>query len=355
MKLILMGTGPFAVPSFDKLFLSGNHEIALVLTRPPAGNTAKQPLSPVHAWAENHSLSVYMPASVNSEDALARIAEEKADLAVVCDYGQILSADALSCTRLGGINLHGSLLPRHRGAAPVQWAVLCGDERTGVSVIHMTPRLDAGPIIVTRSLQVGPHENAGELEHRLSLIGVDATTEAIQKLEACKSLEEAMPLGVIQEQVAATRAPRLSKQDGQLDFRFPAKIIDRQVRGLQPWPGAYGQLDLGDNKTLRVAVIAGEEIPVPNDRTQLVQEMTQGTVLWKERVSEIASSTDYAMAVVCGEGSLYGIQQIQPAGKRTMESAEFVRGYSRNPSVHFQTPEVKNALLEKLTNLEARV
>jgi methionyl-tRNA formyltransferase len=352
MKLILMGTGPFAVPSFEKLFLSSKHKIALVLTRPPAGNAAKQPLSPVHAWAEGHALPIYMPASVNEPEAIARIAEEQADLAVVCDYGQILSAEALGSTRLGGINLHGSLLPRHRGAAPVQWAVLCGDQQSGVSVIHMTPRLDAGPIIVMRSLAIGEHENAGELEHRLSLIGVDATEDAVGMLEPCKTLDEAMLHGAIQQQVAATRAPRLSKQDGQLDFRFPARLIDRQVRGLQPWPGAFGELDLGNNKSLRVAVITGEKIETPNDREPPVLAFEPGTVLWKAKLDELGVPTNAAMAVVCGEGSLYAISKIQPAGKRVMDADEFVRGYSRNPSMHFRLPEVKNTLLEKLSLMQ---
>ena len=181
MRIVVMGTGPFAVPSCRRLVEAG-HEIALVVVRPPAN--AKAPQAPVEAWASEQGLPLYQPTSINLAEAIERLRTVAAELFFVCDYGQILSKECLSITRLGGINLHGSLLPRHRGAAPVQWSILAGDQRAGVSVIHMTPGLDAGPVLSVRATNVLPDENAGELEVRLSQIGAEATIEAVNLLSS---------------------------------------------------------------------------------------------------------------------------------------------------------------------------
>jgi len=156
MKLVLMGTGPFAVPSFRQIARS-NCEILAVVTKAPVDKPTrdKEPLeSPVMSWAKDAGLPIVTPGSINDLEAVQWLGALKPDLLVVCDYGQILSNEALSQARLGGINLHGSLLPRHRGAAPVQWSILSGDSLAGVSVIHMTPKLDAGPVLEQRSREI---------------------------------------------------------------------------------------------------------------------------------------------------------------------------------------------------------
>ncbi|GIX00929.1 MAG: hypothetical protein KatS3mg111_4261 [Pirellulaceae bacterium] len=230
----------------------------------------------------------------------------------------------------GGVNLHGSLLPRHRGAAPVQWTLLRGDPVAGVSVIHMTPRLDAGPILATASTPVQPDETAAELEPRLAQLGADITLPAIELLA---DWDGRLPIGTPQDSLLVSRAPRFEKRHGQLDFRLPARYLSRLVQAVQPWPGAYAELRLAPHKQLRVIVrrsrwsehalegapgtvrlLTGEQLPWGADER------------WKS-----------ALAVATGRGSFY-ILEVQPAGKRTMTAAEFARGHALDEA-HFLLPE----------------
>jgi len=178
MRIILMGTGPFAVPTCERLLADG-HDIPLVVTRPLVNPNAKKlPPRPVYDWSQAAGLPTFEPASINTPDAIGELKNLNADLFFVCDYGQILSKECLEASKLGGINLHGSLLPRHRGAAPVQWSLLRGDKVAGVSVMHMTPRLDAGPTLAICETKIREDETAEELEPRLAEIGIDATVES---------------------------------------------------------------------------------------------------------------------------------------------------------------------------------
>ncbi|MCC6509053.1 MAG: methionyl-tRNA formyltransferase, partial [Pirellulaceae bacterium] len=205
MRIVIMGTGPFAVPSCRALVEAG-HEIAEVVVRPPANKKVAQ--APVEAWAQSAGLPLYQPTSINLPESLEHLRTLEPELVFVCDYGQILSRDCLSIPKLGGINLHGSLLPRHRGAAPVQWTILAGDTQAGVSVIHMTPGLDAGPVLSLRSTPVLRDEHAGELEKRLSELGVQATLEAVELLGRW---DRTSHIGTDQDKSLATKAPRLAK------------------------------------------------------------------------------------------------------------------------------------------------
>src|SRR5689334_7388495 len=180
MRLIMLGTGPFAVPTLEALAASGRHEIALVVSRPPTGRV-KVP-SPMQKTGELLCLAVWTPDTVNAADSQARIAALSADLMVVCDYGEILKPATLATTRLGGINLHGSLLPKYRGAAPVQWAILRGETETGNSVIQMTPGLDAGPLLGQDRTPIDPDEDAEQLEARLAKMGASLVLETIDLL-----------------------------------------------------------------------------------------------------------------------------------------------------------------------------
>ena len=184
--------------------------------------------------AEEAGLDVFVPESINSPEAHAWLRERSADLFVVCDYGQILSRETLALSRLGGINLHASLLPKYRGAAPINWAIYHGETETGVTVIHMTPQLDAGPSLVQRSTPIAPDETAPQLEARLAQLGVDAVIEAIMLLAAGTS-----GAGIVQNQAAATKTPRLKKQDGLIDWSRSAAAIYNQIRAFQPWPKSY--------------------------------------------------------------------------------------------------------------------
>jgi methionyl-tRNA formyltransferase len=211
MRLILMGTGPFAIPSFEALRQAG-HDIPLVLVRPERpGHGGKLRPAPVRQWADAAGLPVEAFSSTNDSPVIEHLRSLAADLMVVCDYGQILTADCLAAARLGGINLHGSLLPAHRGAAPVQWSILRGDPQAGCSVIWMTPRLDAGPVIAQAVTPVGPAENAADLETRLAAIGCEPILSAIEQLSRLSAEDDPAQIGISQPPRASSLAPRLAK------------------------------------------------------------------------------------------------------------------------------------------------
>ena len=220
MQLVMMGTGPFAVPSLLALHRS-HHEVVALFTRPTAAvrSRGKPPRNPMREAAAEYGIPTFDPPDINNSDAHETLRGLTPELFVVCDYGQILSAQTLTIARLGGINLHGSLLPKYRGAAPVQWAVLCGEKVTGTTVIHMTPKLDAGPTLVQRQTEIGPEETAAQLEQRLADDGVRGVLEAIEMLQNWDGESE---LGTVQDNQQATRAPRLNKRDGEVDWNKSA-------------------------------------------------------------------------------------------------------------------------------------
>jgi methionyl-tRNA formyltransferase len=352
MKLLLMGTGPFAVPSFQAI-LDHGYEIACVVTRPAVASATKKesPISPVRQWAMNSQLPIRDPVSINEPATLDWLRQYGADLMVVCDFGQILSRAALETTRLGGINLHGSLLPRHRGAAPVQWSILSGDHIAGVSVIHMTPILDGGPVLHQSQTQIVETENALQLEAKLSQIGVESTLASLGMLEAMESLEQCKTLGELQEKSLATKAPRLAKEDGELDFHYCVRHIDRLVRGLQPWPGTYSYVQFPDGKSIRV--IIPEVCPITCDSEVLLQQnFKPGEAIYGESLQKLRfalpSCPNLSLCVVAKDGVI-GIPTIQPAGKRLMSAQEFLRGHSRYPNMRLIAIQSEHRLLEQIS------
>lgn len=333
LRLVLMGTGPFAVPTFNALVDTG-HECVIVFTRPEktGGGKKKPEKSPVRQWAESRDLDVVAPESVNNDEAKRIVEESRPDLLVVCDYGQILKNDVLRLARLGGINLHGSLLPAHRGAAPVQWAVLKGDTESGVSVIHMTPRLDAGPVIAIRKTVIEPTETAGQLEQRLALIGVQATIEAVELLTESANLGPDGELdlhGIPQDDTLASRAPRLSKADGRIDWSRTADQLDWHVRGMQPWPGAFCEVPVeGKSEPLRLAV---QVVRVPA-MVDFEDGEPLGNVLPQPGVARIF---EQRLLVGCGDGWIE-LTAVKPAGKREMPASDWLRGRPIVDGVIFQ-------------------
>ncbi|MGL4513920.1 MAG: methionyl-tRNA formyltransferase [Lacipirellulaceae bacterium] len=298
MKLVALGTGPFAVPSLGRLVADG-HDVACVVTRPPRGR-ASDPPAPMAAAAARLGLSLWQPLTVNDEVGAARLASFEADLLVVCDYGEILKPAALAATRLGGVNLHGSLLPKYRGAAPVQWAVLNGDTQTGVTVIEMTPGLDAGPSLGQSATPIDPDETAGELEVRLSAIGAELVSRVVRELEAGTAV------GTPQETSLMTKAPRLAKEHGLVDWSRPAARVKDQVRGTNPWPRAFTAAPVEKGPPLRLVI----------DRVRVVEGAgAPGEVL----------DAGKRLVVACGEGAVE-LLEVQPAGKRRMAAEEFLRG-----------------------------
>ena len=314
LRLVVMGTGPFAVPTFAAL-RGGPHEIVAVVTRPdraPAGR--RPPPNPMRAAVEAAHLPVLDPERVNEPAAVAAIAAFRPDLLVVCDYGQILSAELLGVAPLGGINLHGSLLPRHRGAAPVQWTILEGDAVAGVSVFHMTPALDAGRVLSTRSTPVGPRETAAELEPRLARLGVEAVGDAIEILAAAARAGTLAGVGTPQDAAGVTRAPRLAKADGMVDWTQPAIAIERRRRALEPWPRLATFFTRGDGQRSRLVI---EECVVESPAAAGETDLAPGTVI--EAAGE-------RLVVACGGGTALAILRLVPEGRRSMSAAEFLRG-----------------------------
>ena len=253
--------------------------------------------------AEQLGLTVWQPETLNADAAVEQLRQFGPDLLVVCDYGEILKAPVLAAARLGGVNLHGSLLPQYRGAAPVQWAVLNGDARTGNTVIQMSTGLDAGPILAAESLDIDPDETAGELERRLSERGGALVLQTIEALQA--GTAEPRP----QDRRLASKAPRLDKQDGAIDWTRPAAALKNQVRALDPWPRAFTHWRRPGGEPLRLILhrVQAVDAPAPAPPGAVVEAGPR-------------------LVVAAGEGAL-GIQQLQPSGKRVLEAAEFLRGY----------------------------
>jgi methionyl-tRNA formyltransferase len=307
MRLIMLGTGPFAVPTLRALATSG-HTVPLVVTRPPQGRTAMP--SPLQRAGEELGLKVWDPPTVNSTDAQAQLASLKPDLLVVCDYGEILRPETLATARLGGINLHGSLLPKYRGAAPVQWAILRGESETGNSGIHMTAGLDAGPLLAQQRTPIDPDEDASQLEERLAEMGADAVLEVVDVLES----GAAKP--ITQDSSQASKAPRLKKEQGAIDWSRPAQEIKNQIRALRPWPRAYTYWHHAGASAMRLSI----------DRVAVVEPpMTAGLAFAMPQTPGIVLQVSPRLLVTTADAALE-IQELQPAGKRSMAAADFVRG-----------------------------
>lgn len=267
--------------------------------------------------AEEMGLPVWQPETVNSDEAVAKLRALQPDLLVVCDYGEILKPPVLAVTPLGGVNLHGSLLPKYRGAAPVQWAVLNGDPETGNTVIQMTPGLDAGPCLGVDRVPVDPDETAGELEARLAERGGELVLSVIEALAA----GAAQP--VKQDRTQASKAPRLEKEHGLIDWSRPALAIKNQVRALDPWPRAYTSWQRPSEQ--RPSEPGGSS---PREPLRLIIHRTQvaDAAAAQSAVPGVIIEAGPRLIIATGAGALE-ITAIQPAGKRVMAATEFLHGY----------------------------
>lgn len=302
----MMGTGAFGVPTFRGLYEADRNVVALV-TGPVRTHRGERlaPVSPIRDIAHQHGTPIFDPEDINTQESRARLAEYGADLLVVCDYGQILSAETLATVRLGGVNLHGSLLPKYRGAAPINWAIYHGERETGVTVIHMTPKVDAGPCIAQARTPIRPDETAVGLQQRLSEIGAWLTRRAIDAVEEGRL--EVLP----QDAALASRAPRLKKSDGAIDWTRPAGAIKNQVRAMEPWPKTYTFWHRHKGSALRL-ILGPVSLVEPG-----VSAAPPGTVLKAE---------GGRLVVAAGQGAV-GLERVQPAGKRMMDVEQLLRGY----------------------------
>ena len=305
MRLVMMGTGPFGVPTFRGLYETHHTMVALVTGALKARRGRPVAMNPIREVARRHDTPIFDPADVNTEQSRARLAELEADLLVVCDYGQILSAETLTAARLGGINLHASLLPKYRGAAPINWALYHGQTQTGASVIHMTPRIDAGPVIAQGTTEIDPNETAVELEARLAEIGAWLIRRAIDSLET-GSLQ-ALP----QDPALASKAPRLKKTDGLIDWTRPAEAIRNHVRAMEPWPKTYTFWHRQGGPPVRL-------IPGP---VSVVDASGSG-----HTPGAVLEAGAGRLVVAAGQQAVE-LRRVQAAGKRLLPVDEFLRGY----------------------------
>jgi methionyl-tRNA formyltransferase len=306
LRLIFLGTGDFALPTFEHLVETG-HDLAALVTQPDRPQGRKQELIPsrIKRAAETSGIPVLQPEDVNADEGLDPIRALRPDLLVTAAYGQILSAELLTIPRLGGINLHGSVLPSYRGASPVARAIQNGEASTGVTVIQMSPRIDAGGIIAIARTDIDPVETAGELEARLARLGAPLVAQTLADLAAG-------PVPILpQDRSKVTKAPKLRKEDGQIDWSHSSQSIHDQVRAMQPWPVAsttlYSQ--------------AGE----PGVPTRIIVHRT-AVVTGLGAPGEVIESDGDRLVVAAGEGAVR-ILLLQLPGKKPFTAAEFLRGH----------------------------
>jgi methionyl-tRNA formyltransferase len=317
MRIIMFGTGPFAVPTFQSL-LDSKHELLSLVTRPiqDAGKRRKTSANPTRELAEQRAVSIFDPPTANDPEFVARLQDLQADLFVVCDYGEILSGACLASARLGGVNLHGSLLPKYRGAAPINWAIFNGETETGITIIHMTSKLDGGPCLAQAVLDIDPEETAADVEPKLAALGVESVQAAINMLD---QWDGESPIGAKQDPALATKAPRLKKSDGQINWSRSARQIVNQIRAFQPWPGSFTNWNADHLKQpLRLIIHKADVEP-----TELLASDSKHGEL---DAGQAVLSEKNCLLVQTGEG-LLSIRRIQPAGKRVMEIEEFLRGH----------------------------
>ncbi|ORJ62108.1 methionyl-tRNA formyltransferase [Geothermobacter hydrogeniphilus] len=302
IRTVFMGTPDFACPSLAGLIDAGCNLVG-VFTQPdrPSGRGRKLTPPPVKVLAEQRQIPVFQPEKLRRPEAVEQLRSLAPDLVVVVAYGQILSREVLQLPRFGCINVHASLLPKYRGAAPINKAIIDGETVTGVTTMYMDEGLDTGDMLIRKSLDIGPNETAGELHDRLAPLGAEAMRETLQRL--CAGTLERVP----QNDAESSYASMMKKEDGRIDWNRPARQVHNLVRGLDPWPSAYTTLDGLTLKIAATSVVAGTGEP--------------GMVL--------QASAD-GVLVACGEQALL-VGRLQLPGKKQLAAADFLRGHDLPP------------------------
>jgi methionyl-tRNA formyltransferase len=312
MKIVYMGTPAFAVTPLQALITAG-HDVAGVVTRidKPAGRGKVLTPPAVKVAAELAGIPVLQPKRVHATESVAAIRELGPDVIVVAAYGQILSQEILALPKYGCINIHASLLPAYRGAAPINWAIINGEARTGITIMQMDEGMDTGGILAQDSIPIGPDDTAGDLTAKLSEQGSWLIVDVLGRIEGLAA--------VPQDSSKATMAPLLKKEDGQVDWTMSAQKIHDRVRGLSPWPGAHGWLEGKLIKILRTEAIEGTGEP-----------------------GVLSESGKDDLTVGTGSG-LLRIKAIQPEGKKPMTASEFLRGHRGVTGKRFMQPNTRKA------------
>jgi len=308
MNIVYLGSGEFGVPCLDALKASA-HALLLVVTQPPSGAGRGRKLCPtaVAHWAETRAVPFLETEQVNRPETVRRIADCRPDCLVVIACGQKIGRELVELPAKLAINVHASLLPKYRGAAPINWAIVNGESETGLSIITLADRMDAGDILAQCRTAIEVHETAGELHDRLAQMAAPLLIKALDKIEA-----DAVTY-TRQDEFEASQAPKLKKSDGFLDFSEPAYRLADKIRGFWPWPGASAcHVSVATGKTTRVVLALAE-------------------VIWGETPPEsVYGAFDDDLNVLCGEGKL-GIRKIRPAGSGLMDFKAFVNGWRVRP------------------------
>lgn len=313
MRVVFLGTGDIGVPSLRAL--AARHDVAAVFTQPdrPAGRDLKLRASPVKAAALALGLPVFQPEKIRRPEAVAELAGFGAEVIVVVAYGQILPRSILEMPRLGCLNVHASLLPRHRGASPIHSAILAGDTESGVTIMQMDEGLDTGPMLRAVRTPIGSEETAGSLHDRLGELAPGALLEVLDALAAGTLRPEK------QDDTLATHAPKLTKQDGCIDWTEPAAEIDRRVRGLTPWPGAFTFLPDGRMLKIHRASPLSQPGGAPG---------------------EVLTASGEGICVAATAGAML-LREVQAAGGRRQSAADFLRGNPVQPGTRLAASSPK--------------
>jgi methionyl-tRNA formyltransferase len=309
LRIVFCGTPEFAVPSLRHLIEQPDFRIESVVTQPdrPRGRGQKTSALPVKDAALGAGIAVYQPEKIRSESAYDFFKKAAPDVVVIIAYGQIIPPRLIEIPRLGWINLHASLLPKYRGAAPINWAIVNGETHTGLTTMQIDAGLDTGPMLLKYETQIGPDETAPELSARLAEAGAPLLAETLRKLDR----GEITPTP--QDNSQATLAPMLKKEDGRIDWELSARKIYNRIRGLQPWPGAFTTFR---NKTCQ---IWGKPVP---------EAYAGGPV------GIIFPDAD-SMVVICGEGTVLRVEHVQMEGRNRLAAADFLRGARLKPGERF--------------------
>jgi methionyl-tRNA formyltransferase len=310
MKIVFFGSPALALPSLKKL-LEANHSIDLIITQPdrPSGRGKKLVPCPVKKTALDLNIPCYQPLRIRKDQtALDKIKEIKPDLNVVVAFGQIIPSSIIYLPRHNSLNVHFSLLPKYRGASPIQWALLNGEEKTGITIFELNEKMDEGDILIQEEVSIFPDENATELEARLAQKGADLLIKTIAQIDKLKHRK--------QDHSQATYAPKIRKEDGKIDWTKNSLYIERQVRAFTPWPSAYAFL-----KDIRIKILKGKNIE---------KEIPLGA-----SAGEISGIKKEGIQVCCGEGSAYLIESLQPENRRLMDAYAFSLGAEIKPGDRF--------------------
>ena len=300
MKVLFMGTPEFAVPTLEAVVAAG-HEVVGVYTQPDKAVGRKQVLTPppVKVCAEKYGFPVFQPVTLRDGSAEENIKTLSPDIIVVVAYGKILPEALLSLPKYGCVNGHASLLPRHRGASPIQWSIVSGDKVTGVTTMYMAKGIDTGDMLLKAETEIGQDETAGELHDRLSVIGAELMVKTL------KGLEEGTITPEPQDESEATHAPIIDKEMGYLKFDAPATDICNLIKGFNPWPAAYFTVD-------------GKRIKVFASKVSGKTDKEPGTVV----------RSDGELIIACAEGTSLSLTEIQPEGKKRMTAKDYLTGHS---------------------------